>query len=108
MPSATRATRRSSRRTCCRAPPPRSAPPRDRAGRIGFRGLTAKKEQGAGSRGQEFVALLLPAPCSLLPLGFPPCRFPSPVADSSSELPPPPPPPPPWATGFSSSPSPSM
>jgi len=46
MPSATRATHRSSRRTCCRAPPPRSAPPRDRAGRIGFR----------GSRGRSFAS----------------------------------------------------
>src|SRR2546427_110288 len=42
MPSATRATHRSSRRTCCRAPPPRSAPPRDRASPIGFRGTRGR------------------------------------------------------------------
>src|SRR5467141_3864257 len=37
--SATRATRRSSRRTCWPGPPRRSAPPRDRADRTGYRGL---------------------------------------------------------------------
>src|SRR5207247_7901610 len=69
----TRATHRSSRRTCCRAPPPRSAPPRDRAGRTGFRGSTAKKEQGAGSGEQGAGVCRSTAPRSLLPA---PIRFP--------------------------------